>query len=141
MGQTDRPQAGRPSIVRPTASAFPQQDFFSSTLVPLPTFSIALFGRNSQVFQRVPSESPSTQDDARFEYFVGTVLPQILRLKQSHTAIFVPSYFDYVRVRNYLLKNRASVANVHEYSRGSEVANSTYSSVGFRGTWHMTFLS
>ncbi|CAM9502774.1 unnamed protein product [Ectocarpus sp. 13 AM-2016] len=77
-----------------------------------------------QVFQRVPCESLVTQDDSRFEYFVGTVLPQVLRAKQSHTAVFIPSYFDYVRVRNHLMKNKASVVNVHEYSRGSEVARS-----------------
>ncbi|CAN0525095.1 unnamed protein product, partial [Ectocarpus sp. 12 AP-2014] len=77
-----------------------------------------------QVFQRVPCESLVTQDDSRFEYFVGTVLPQVLRAKQSHTAVFIPSYFDYVRVRNHLIKNKASVVNVHEYSRGSEVARS-----------------
>ncbi|CAM9290976.1 unnamed protein product, partial [Sphacelaria rigidula] len=77
-----------------------------------------------QVFQRVPSDSPSTQDDARFDYFVGTVLPQILRARQAHTAVFIPSYFDYVRLRNHLLKNKASVVSVHEYSRGSEVKES-----------------
>lgn len=74
-----------------------------------------------QVFQRVPCDSLITQDSSRFEYFVGTVLPQVLRAKQTHTAVFVPSYFDYVRVRNHLMKNKASVVNVHEYSRGSEV--------------------
>lgn len=74
-----------------------------------------------QVFQRVPCGSPVSQDDARFEYFVGTVLPQLVRAKQAHTAVFIPSYFDYVRVRNHLMKTRVSVVNVHEYSRGSEV--------------------
>lgn len=69
----------------------------------------------------MPCDSLATQDDSRFEYFVGTVLPQVLRSNQAHTAVFVPSYFDYVRVRNHLMKNKASVVNVHEYSRGSEV--------------------
>ncbi len=69
----------------------------------------------------MPCDSLATQDDSRFEYFVGTVLPQVLRSKQAHTAVFIPSYFDYVRVRNHLMKNKASVVNVHEYSRGSEV--------------------
>eukprot|EP00903_Cladosiphon_okamuranus_P017494 g16114.t1 len=77
-----------------------------------------------QVFQRVPCDSLATQDDSRFDYFVGTVLPQVLRSKQTHTAIFIPSYFDYVRIRNHLMKNKTSVVNVHEYSRGSEVARS-----------------
>lgn len=70
----------------------------------------------------MPCDSLTTQDSSRFEYFVGTVLPQVLRAKQTHTAVFIPSYFDYVRVRNHLMKNKASVVNVHEYSRGSEVS-------------------
>lgn len=77
--------------------------------------------RRFKVFQRVPCDSPAAQDDARFEYFVGTVLPQLLRTKQGHTAVFIPSYFDYVRLRNHLIKNKVSAGNVHEYSRGSEV--------------------
>lgn len=76
------------------------------------------------MFQRVPCDSPAFQDDARFEYFTGTVLPQLLRVKQSHTAVFIPSYFDYVRVRNHLVRNKVSAVNVHEYSRASEVRES-----------------
>lgn len=69
----------------------------------------------------MPCDTPVAQDDRRFEYFVGTVLPQIMRTKQAHTAVFLPSYFDYVRVRNHLLKHKASVVTVHEYARGTEV--------------------
>lgn len=83
-----------------------------------------------QVFQRVPCDSLASQDDSRFDYFVGTVLPQVLRSKQTHTAIFIPSYFDYVRIRNHLMKNRASVVNVHEYSRGSEVGGTGQDKLG-----------
>ncbi|CAM9951142.1 unnamed protein product [Discosporangium mesarthrocarpum] len=38
--------------------------------------------------------------------------------------VFLPSYFDYVRVRNHLMKIKASSVNLSEYSRGSEVARS-----------------
>lgn len=76
-----------------------------------------------QVFQRIPADSPAAQHEARFQYFVDTVLPQMVRAKQSHTAIFIPSYFDYVRLRNHLMKEKASVVSVHEYSRVSEVGD------------------
>ena len=66
----------------------------------------------TQVFQKVPVSSgagPDAQDDARFAHFKTTILPMLLNAKtgsaaQPHTAIFVPSYYDYVRVRNELLR-------------------------------------
>ena len=35
----------------------------------------------------------------------------------SHTAIFVPSYFDFVRLRNYFKKEDISFAQICEYVR------------------------
>jgi U3 small nucleolar RNA-associated protein 25 len=45
-----------------------------------------------------------------------------MRLKQKHTLIFIPSYFDFVSVRNLLLKQEASFVSVTEYARVSEVS-------------------
>ena len=79
--------------------------------------------RVRQVFQRVPCDI-QTQGDDRHKYFKEKVLPQIVRLHQKHTMIYVPSYFDFVALRNMLMKNESTSYNfvsVTEYSRGSEV--------------------
>lgn len=61
-----------------------------------------------QIFQRVECKSLEDQNEAKFAYFKDMVLMQLLRISQSHTLIMIPSYLDYVRVRNYLLKQDVS---------------------------------
>jgi U3 small nucleolar RNA-associated protein 25 len=76
-------------------------------------------------FQRVKCTSAESADNARFEYFQARILEPLLAAKQSHTAIFVPSYFDFVRVRNALIRagpQGEDAVFVSEYSRVSETA-------------------
>lgn len=54
-----------------------------------------------QVFQRLECESVTQADDVRFAYFTQRLLPRLRASAQSHIVLFIPSYFDYVRVRNY----------------------------------------
>jgi U3 small nucleolar RNA-associated protein 25 len=78
-----------------------------------------------QVFQRVPCESFLTQGDKRLKYFSGVLLPQLIRTKQNHTLIYIPSYFDFVALRNILLKHdiaSSHFVSITEYSRGTEVS-------------------
>ncbi|KAL7510180.1 hypothetical protein ACHAXN_012507 [Cyclotella atomus] len=75
-----------------------------------------------QVFQRVSCESVSQVGSSRLRYFSEHVLPKLMRLKQKHTLIFIPSYFDFVSVRNLLLKQEASFVSVTEYARVSEIS-------------------
>ena len=55
-------------------------------------------------------------DDARFDYFCRSLWP---RIKESPTPqgilLFIRSYFDFVRVRNFLRKEEASICQNHEY--------------------------
>jgi U3 small nucleolar RNA-associated protein 25 len=64
--------------------------------------------RVKQVFQVIPTHSFELQADERFEYFKDVVLSQILTLNQGHTLIVTPSYLDYVRVRNELIRKDVS---------------------------------
>jgi U3 small nucleolar RNA-associated protein 25 len=57
-----------------------------------------------QVFQRIDPPSLEALDDVRFQYFSEHVLPRMRASAQSHTLIFVSSYFEYVRVRNLFQK-------------------------------------
>ncbi|XP_028842887.1 U3 small nucleolar RNA-associated protein 25 homolog isoform X1 [Denticeps clupeoides] len=72
------------------------------------------------VFQMFNSDSFMDQD-ARFQFFVDKVLPQYKDSVMSHTFIYVPSYFDFVRIRNYLKKEDVNFTSISEYSNRSEV--------------------
>ncbi|KAG0230411.1 rRNA-binding ribosome biosynthesis protein utp25 [Actinomortierella wolfii] len=77
-----------------------------------------------QSFNRIEVRSLVQADDARFQYFIKTMLPQLRRsaLTQSHTLIFVPSYFDFVRLRNFFNENKYSSASICEYTSNANVS-------------------
>lgn len=64
------------------------------------------------------SEHFDKQSDNRFDFFVKEVLPKC----SSHTLIFVPSYFDFVRLRNYMKLQNESFVQIHEYAETGKVA-------------------
>ncbi|ORY59571.1 putative nucleolus protein required for cell viability [Pseudomassariella vexata] len=66
-----------------------------------------------QTFSRLEATSIAAEPDARFAYFTGAIVPALVKRARdmSGTLIFVPSYLDYVRVRNYFATSPA-VANL-----------------------------
>ncbi|XP_015245494.1 PREDICTED: digestive organ expansion factor homolog [Cyprinodon variegatus] len=77
------------------------------------------------VFQMFSSESFMDQD-ARFQFFIDKVLPQYRDSVMSHTLIYIPSYFDYVRLRNHMKKEEINFTSVCEYSSKSEVSRARH---------------
>ncbi|KAJ0173596.1 hypothetical protein K1T71_010745 [Dendrolimus kikuchii] len=75
-----------------------------------------------QIFHRFNAANPLASVDARFEYFVKEVLPKQRDALMSHTLIYVPSYFDYVRIRNYFKKEDIGFVQICEYSKDSKIA-------------------
>jgi len=76
-----------------------------------------------QVFQLIPQPPASIhQEEYRFRYFVDNILPQLISEKLSHVLIVAPSYFDYIRIRNELLKLEANAVFICEFSRDSEIS-------------------
>ncbi|KAI9488556.1 hypothetical protein BDB00DRAFT_38877 [Zychaea mexicana] len=71
-----------------------------------------------QTFTRVDTTSLAAMDDTRFKYFVEKTLPGLRKsaIMQSHTLIFIPSYFDFVRIRNYFEDNMYSYEPLCEYT-------------------------
>ncbi|KAI9598069.1 hypothetical protein BDF19DRAFT_433389 [Syncephalis fuscata] len=57
-----------------------------------------------QIFTRIDCTSLAKAADLRFEHFKDKVFPALQQsaVQQSRTMIFIPSYYDYVRIRNYL---------------------------------------
>lgn len=75
-----------------------------------------------QVFQRVPCATLSGQSDARLKYFEQKILPQLTRLNQKRTLIFIPSYFDFVSLRNILIQKEVSFCSITEYCKHNEIS-------------------
>ncbi|CAO3600758.1 unnamed protein product [Absidia cylindrospora] len=77
-----------------------------------------------QSFTRVDTTSLAAMDDARFKFFVEKTLPALRKsaVMQAHTLIFIPSYFDFVRIRNYLEDNKYDYEPCCEYTSGSGIA-------------------
>ena len=86
-----------------------------------------------QVFSRVqPVARIADADDVRFAQFSGSILPAILAGvdtdatgaagSTARTLIYVPSYFDYVRLRNLLDAHEAEFVTCSEYSEDADVA-------------------
>ena len=74
-----------------------------------------------QTFSRLDVTSPVTEPDDRFKYFTTAILPSLTKRPKlgagvgEGVLIFLPSYADFVRVRNYL----ASASDTQDISFGS----------------------
>ncbi|RBQ82700.1 hypothetical protein VDGD_01483 [Verticillium dahliae] len=84
--------------------------------------------RARQTFSRFEAASAERDPDARFAYFTSAIVPALLRRGKdvAGTLIFVPSYLDFVRVRNYFATADAlaslSFGNISEYADATDAA-------------------
>lgn len=81
-----------------------------------------------QAFHRLPIAGSSAVDsaidaDARFAYFTRRILPKLKeRGLRCRTLIFIPSYLDFVRVRNHMKADGASFVQVADYAENAKIA-------------------
>lgn len=85
-----------------------------------------------QTFFRFEYKSPVSEPDDRFNYFSTTVVPSLAKHAKVRpgsnqgTLLFISSYADFVRVRNYLASSSdtqdISFGSISEYTSVSEVA-------------------
>jgi U3 small nucleolar RNA-associated protein 25 len=78
--------------------------------------------QTKQTFSRFQSPSAQDDPDARFDYFTKAIIPMLTKnvKDSSGTLVFIPSYLDFVRVRNYFTSNpaaeRLSFGTISEYA-------------------------
>ncbi|XP_035791992.1 digestive organ expansion factor homolog [Anopheles albimanus] len=78
--------------------------------------------RVPQSFQRIEVSSLEGKSNARFSHFVSVILPQARSLSMARCLIYVPSYFDFVRLRNYFKKEEISFTQICEYTTDAKIA-------------------
>jgi U3 small nucleolar RNA-associated protein 25 len=80
------------------------------------------------VFERLDltqmgSNNDLTEADIRFQHFQNNVWPKIREASNmGGQLIYVPSYFDFVKVRNYLRKEAASFVALSEYTTPQDMS-------------------
>ncbi|KAG5566394.1 hypothetical protein RHGRI_002094 [Rhododendron griersonianum] len=86
-----------------------------------------------QIYERFDAESAVNVDDARLEYFAKKVFPKIKdsvqvliffseNFTQGGIMLFISSYFEFVRVRNFLKSQDASFCLLGEYTKQSDIS-------------------
>ena len=85
-----------------------------------------------QTFSRFDAPSVFSDPDSRFKYFTNTLFPTIKKnarsgsTKSSGILLFIPSYMDFVRVRNFLansvMAQDISFGAISEYTSVAETA-------------------
>ena len=85
-----------------------------------------------QTFSRFDPTDPVKQPDERFKYFTDAIVPSLVRKTKSPPSggagiiIFINSYMDFVRVRNYFANSHTtqsiSFGSISEYTSVKEVA-------------------
>jgi len=74
------------------------------------------------VWHRVDCAGVKESLEERFKYFTEKIMPQFKRDAMDHTLVFVPSYFDFVKVRNWFKFSDFDYSEVSEYTRDKKIA-------------------
>jgi len=74
------------------------------------------------VWHRVGCAGIKESLEERFKYFTEKIMPQFKRDAMDHTLVFVPSYFDFVKVRNWFKFSDLDYSEVSEYTKDKKIA-------------------
>ncbi|XP_022224007.2 digestive organ expansion factor homolog [Drosophila obscura] len=75
-----------------------------------------------QVFRRINCSNVESTFDDRFQHFVKHIMPQFSKPGFSHCMLYVPSYFDFVRIRNQFKTDMISFVQISEYTKKEKIS-------------------
>ena len=104
-------------IVFPQNSVPKSEASISKILLPIP-----------QHFHRITDLPLNLTEipDERFKYFTTQLLPKLRDKSYVRTLIYIPSYFDFVRMRNYFRKEDIGFTQLSEYSEEGKIAKARH---------------
>ena len=84
----------------------------------------SLISSPPQLFQRLPPATLADHSETRFKHFIATIIPTLRTGPnfQSGTLVYIPSYFDYIRVRNYLTDHDYTFGSLCEYTSNRQIS-------------------
>ncbi|XP_014274794.1 U3 small nucleolar RNA-associated protein 25 homolog [Halyomorpha halys] len=74
-----------------------------------------------QMFHYISSSNVTEAIDDRFQSFISNILPRLKESNQKHVLIYIPSYFDFVRLRNYFKKQELYFVQICEYTNEKKI--------------------
>ncbi|KAK9889198.1 hypothetical protein WA026_004477 [Henosepilachna vigintioctopunctata] len=83
---------------------------------------LSVFVEVSHKFYRFSADNPVDCIGKRFDFFIKNVLPSFKDELFKQVMIFIPHYFDFVKLRNYFLREGISFVQICEYTKTSKVA-------------------
>ncbi|XP_046351320.2 U3 small nucleolar RNA-associated protein 25 homolog isoform X2 [Haliotis rufescens] len=69
-----------------------------------------------QTFQKISCTSFTQLADSRFDFFIKKLVPHHRDPVMNRTLVYIPSYFDFVRVRNHFRKEGINFVHMSEYA-------------------------
>ncbi|XP_011169954.2 digestive organ expansion factor homolog [Solenopsis invicta] len=75
-----------------------------------------------QVFYRFDASDLCQAIDSRLDFFLKEILPRYTDPIYNHTLIYVPCYFDFIYLRNRMMKENMSFTMISEYTEDKKVA-------------------
>jgi len=74
------------------------------------------------VWHRVECAGVKESLEERFKYFTEKIMPQFKRDAMDHTLVLIPSYFDFVKVRNWFKFSDLDYSEISEYTKDKKIA-------------------
>lgn len=75
-----------------------------------------------QIFHRFSCDAFEQRCDIRFDFFIKKILPNFRNPLFTRSMIYVPSYLDFVRLRNYFRDQEIDFFSICEYTKPGKVA-------------------
>jgi U3 small nucleolar RNA-associated protein 25 len=77
-----------------------------------------------QIFYRIQVNEIEDESQQRYNYFINELIPKFINSEEKHTLIFIPSYFDFIRIRNYFKNQKIEFCQCSEYTKSNKVSQS-----------------
>ncbi|KAF2068324.1 hypothetical protein CYY_010350 [Polysphondylium violaceum] len=70
-----------------------------------------------QTFHRLPLDSSVTDTDLKFKFLIDTIIPRFNQTNETTgILLYIPNYYEYVKLRNYFRKEGKSYVLASEYT-------------------------